>query len=110
MEKKKQEEENRRRNEERREAEEEERRKAAARGIVLSHGDDLAMHENTNRREDDFEDASGLECCYRTAFHWRCGGRRPPGEETEGPTQRLLRENAAAGEARHAWTKAVTVQ
>lgn len=56
----KQEEENRIAREEKRKAEEDMRRKAAARGIVVDHSDSY-MVENTNRRESDFVEASGLE-------------------------------------------------
>ena len=46
--------------EEKRKADEIERKKAAARGIVMDHTDDL-MIENTNRRDAEFEDATGLD-------------------------------------------------
>jgi hypothetical protein len=57
----KQEAENREKKEERRRAQEEERRLAAARGIVLDHGDDLMSLENTNRKDPDVLDATGIE-------------------------------------------------
>lgn len=60
-ERRKKEAENREKNEERRRAQEEERRRAAARGIVLDHGDDLMSIENTNRKDPDVLDVTGIE-------------------------------------------------
>eukprot|EP01041_Mallomonas_annulata_P001011 gene1011-1985_t len=47
--------------EEKKAADELVRKNAAARGIVLDHGDEMMMIENTNRREIEYEEASGLD-------------------------------------------------